>query len=54
MELEVSTLFEWIRRGPVTGNFEHSNEIYIYIPTNCTQLLCFINNTLKYLYCLKL
>ena len=27
---------------------------YIYIPTNCTQLIFFINNTLKYLYCLKL
>jgi len=30
------------------------NLFFIYIPTNCTQLLFFINNTLKHLYCLKL
>ena len=29
-------------------------KLYIYIPTNCTQLIFFMNNTLKYLYCLKL
>jgi len=29
-------------------------QLYIYIPTNCTQLIFFINNTLKYLYWLKL
>ena len=28
--------------------------LYIYIPTNCTQLIYFINNKLKYMYCLKL
>ena len=28
--------------------------LYIYIPTNCTQLIFFVNNILKYLYCLKL
>ena len=28
--------------------------LYIYIPTNCTQLIYFINNTLKHMYCLKL
>ena len=30
------------------------NVLYIYIPTNCTQLIYFINNTLKHMYCLKL
>ena len=29
-------------------------KLYIYIPTNCTQLIYFINNTLKHMYCLKL
>jgi hypothetical protein len=29
-------------------------KLYIHIPTNCTQLLYFINNTLKHMYCLKL
>ena len=28
--------------------------LYIYIPTNCTQLIYFTNNTLKHMYCLKL
>ena len=28
--------------------------LYICIPTNCTQLIYFINNTLKHMYCLKL
>jgi len=28
--------------------------LYIYIPTDCTQLIYFINNTLKHMYCLKL
>ena len=27
---------------------------YICIPTNCTQLIYFINNALKHMYCLKL
>ena len=30
------------------------NNLYICIPTNCTQLIYFINNTLKHMYCLKL
>ena len=29
-------------------------KLYICIPTNCTQLIYFINNTLKHMYCLKL
>ena len=28
--------------------------LYICIPSNCTQLIYFINNTLKHMYCLKL
>jgi hypothetical protein len=28
-------------------------KLYIYIPTNCTQLIYFINNTLKHMYCPK-
>ena len=28
-------------------------KLYIYIPTNCTQLIYFMNNTLKHMYCLK-
>ena len=28
--------------------------IYICIPTNCTQLIYFTNNALKHMYCLKL
>jgi hypothetical protein len=27
MELEVSTLFDWLRRGPVIGNFKYSNKM---------------------------
>ena len=30
------------------------SKLYICIPTNCTQLIYFINNTLKHMYCLKL
>ena len=29
-------------------------KLYICIPTNCTQLIYFINDTLKHMYCLKL
>ena len=29
------------------------SKLYICIPTNCTQLIYFINNTLKHMYCLK-
>ena len=29
-------------------------KLYICIPTNCTQLIYFINNALKHMYCLKL
>ena len=29
-------------------------QLYICIPTNCTQLIHFINNTLKHMHCLKL
>ena len=35
-------------------NSEHVKKLYICIPTNCTQLIYFINNTLKHMYCLKL
>ena len=28
--------------------------LYICFPTNCTQLIYFIDNTLKHMYCLKL
>ena len=30
------------------------SNLYICIPTNCTQLIYFINNTLKHMYCLNL
>ena len=30
------------------------SKLYICIPTNCTQLIYFINNTLKHMYYLKL
>jgi len=36
------------------GNNNTRIELYICIPTNCTQLIYFINNTLKHMYCLKL
>ena len=29
-------------------------KLYICFPTNCTQLIYFINNPLKHMYCLKL
>jgi len=30
------------------------SKLCICIPTNCTQLIYFIDNTLKHMYCLKL
>ena len=36
------------------ANSELIDKLYICIPTNCTQLIYFINNTLKHMYCLKL
>ena len=32
---------------------KQSSPLFIYIPTNCTKLYFFINNTLKHLYCLN-
>ena len=48
--------------GSITKNFVYYTysqtqlyfTLYICIPTNCTQLIYFINNTLKHMYCLKL
>jgi len=42
MELEVSTLFDWLRRGPMTGKFEYSNEILSF--TNCGEILEQLSN----------
>ena len=48
-----STIFLYLTiRNNLIG--EYHKHLYICIPTNCTQLIYFINNTLKHMYCLKL
>jgi len=50
-----SFCFFWPAFREDTCRLHYRFLVYIYIPTHCTQLIFFfINNTLKYLYCLKL
>ena len=37
-----------------SNGVNYTGVLYICIPTNCTQLIYFINNKLKHMYCLKL
>jgi len=50
---EVTTFSDLTVLGPMWIS-QYTISLYICIPTNCTQLIYFINNTLKHMYCLKL
>ena len=56
----VNTLYRVINNNTIIFYFfvlffiRAISKLYICIPTNCTQLIYFINNTLKHMYCLKL